>query len=79
LSPLKSDVLGTVRQEAGPWPKALKTKLSHGGHQTQAHSEQIVLMMARWEATPHEKRTKGLKRDLESYSKKPSELVGKLA
>ncbi len=79
MSPLRSDVLGTVRQEAGPWPKALKTKLSHGGHQTQVHSDQIVLMMSRWEARPYERHPKGLERDLESYSKKPSELVGKLA
>ncbi len=44
-------VLRTVRWEAEPQerqPKVLKSKLTQGGPSTQVHSDQMVLMMARW-------------------------------
>ncbi len=35
--------------------KALRTKLSQGGHQARVHLDQLVLMMARREAGPRER------------------------
>ncbi len=57
--PIHSDqiVLRTVRREAGPdlrWPKALKNQDSQRGYQAPVHSDQTVLVMAWWEAVPHE-------------------------
>ncbi len=75
-------VLGTVRREAGCCerePKALKTKLARGGHQVQVHSDQIILVMVRFEAGPFERWSKMLKGELENNSRKPRDLVGKLA
>jgi hypothetical protein len=73
-------VLGTGRWKAGPqerWPKALKTKLTQGG--PGVHSDQMVLVMARQEAGPYERWPKTLKGQLEDSSRKPRDLVGKLA
>jgi hypothetical protein len=76
-------VLRKVRWEAGPherWPKALKTELAQGGHQARVHSDKMVLMMARQEAGPRDEWwTKTLKKKLENSSRKPRDLVGKLA
>jgi hypothetical protein len=58
-------VLGTVRQQAGPfqrWLKVLKTKLAQG-HQAQALLGQMVLMMVRREARPRERWPKMLMRE----------------
>jgi hypothetical protein len=43
------------------------------------HSDQIVLVMVRQEAGPHEKQPKTLKRELENNSRKLRDLVRKLA
>jgi hypothetical protein len=37
----------------------------------------MVLVMARWEAGPHERWLKMLKGELENNSRKPRDLVGK--
>jgi hypothetical protein len=39
----------------------------------------MVLVMARWEAGPHERWLKMLKGELENNSRKPRDLVGKQA
>jgi hypothetical protein len=75
-------VFRTVRQEAGPQerrPKTLETKLTHEGYQALVHSDQSILVMARWEARPHERWPKTLKGELEINSRKPRDLIGKLA
>jgi hypothetical protein len=48
-------VLGTVRWENGPperWPKVLNTKLAHGEPPGSSPLDQMVLIMAKWEAVP---------------------------
>ncbi len=47
-----------------------------GGCQAQVHSDQMVLVMIRWEAGPHERWSKMLKGELENNSRKPRDLVG---
>jgi hypothetical protein len=67
-------VLGTVRWEAGlreKRPKALKTKLAQVGHHDRVHSDQVVLVMARREAGPHQRWPKVLKGEMENNSGKP--------
>ncbi len=38
----------------------------------------MVLVMARWDAGPHERQPKAIKGELENNSRKPRDLVGKL-
>jgi hypothetical protein len=40
-----------------------------------SHTDQVVLMMARWEAGPGVKRPKTLKREMENNCRKLSDLV----
>jgi hypothetical protein len=75
-------VLGTIRWEARPlerWPKMLKMKPAQGGHEAGVHSDQMILMMARREAGPCERLSKTPKVELENNSRKPRDLVRKLA
>ncbi len=68
-------VLGTVRWEADPVRGSqMHSKLSWlkgGSHQAQVCSDQMVLVMARREAGPHERWLKTLKGGLENNSRKP--------
>ncbi len=76
------NALRTIRWEAcpcEPQPKALKTKLAQGGHQAVDHSDKMVLAMARGEAGPRERWPKTLQGELENNSRKPGDLVRKLA
>jgi hypothetical protein len=45
----------------------------------QVHSDQRVIVIAKLEAGPHVRRRKTLKGELESNTRKPWDLVGKLA
>jgi hypothetical protein len=48
------------------------------GNQARVHSDQMLLVITRQEAGPHESWPKGLKRELDNNSRKPRYLVGKL-
>jgi hypothetical protein len=61
-------VLGTVRQEAGPqkrWQKVLKVKLTQGGPSGSSPLDQMVIVMVRQEARPHERAVKDTQGTLE--------------
>jgi hypothetical protein len=45
-----------------------------GGYQTQVHSDQMVLVIVRWEAGPRERWSKMFKGELEINSRKPRDL-----
>ncbi len=51
------------------------TKLAHGGHQIQVHSDKMGFVMTRQEARPHKRWPKTLKGQLENNSRKPRDLV----
>jgi hypothetical protein len=75
-------VIGTVRWEARlkeRWPKTLKTNLTQGGHQARFYSDQMVLVMTRQEAGPQGRQAERLKGELKNNSRKPRDLVRKLA
>ncbi len=50
-----------------------------GSYQAQVHSDQMVLVMVRWEAGPRGRWSKMLKGELENNSRKPRDLVGIMA
>ncbi len=69
-------------REAGPLkrqPKILKAKLTQGDHEARVYSDQMVLVIVRLEAAPHERQSKTLKGELENNSRNPRDLIGKLA
>jgi hypothetical protein len=75
-------VLRTVRWEldlerGSQWHSKLSQLKSD--HQAQVHSDQMILMMVRREAGPHERRPKAPKGELENISRNPRDPVRKLA
>ncbi len=70
LSPLKSDVLGTVRDGRLDLMRGSQRHSNLNqlkvGHQAQVHSDQMVFVMARRKAGPHERWPQKLKGELEN-------------
>jgi hypothetical protein len=74
LSPLRSD--GSWNRQMGDGPQKWWRKADH---QARVHTDQMVLVMVRPVAGPHERQSKTLKGELENNSGQPRDLVGKLA